>query len=175
MSFTAPSSTLASSLTCVIINLAVQLNAAQSERCMSLQRGFTAHSAQGLVGQKVRKWIMDILTESGGRGAQLMNKSERDTGYQCYRFRRYLNHLHWSNTEAVVTASYVKTKEKTVYFESNQSQCSTALRKQCVHRVNMQCFISGKQNTAYQLCNLIRIMWHGTGNTIVKDQLYKYA
>lgn len=32
-----------------------------------------------------------------------------------------------------------------------------------------ECFISGKQNTAYQLCNLIRIMWHGTGNTIVKD------
>lgn len=51
MSSSAPSSALTSALTCVIINLAMQLKVAPSERCMSLQRGFTAHSAQGLVGQ----------------------------------------------------------------------------------------------------------------------------
>lgn len=101
------------------------------------------------------------------QGHRLMNKRERDTGYQCYRFRWYLNRLHWSNTEAVVAASYVKTKEKTAYFKSDQSHCFIALCKQCAHCVNVQCFISGKQNPAYQLCNQIRIMLHSTWNSIV--------
>lgn len=82
------------------------------------------------------------------QGHMLMNKRARDTGYQCYRFRWHLNHLHWFNIGAVVTVSYVKMKEKAVYFKSDQSQCSTALCKQ--HVLHVHCLIFQENKTIMQ-------------------------
>lgn len=73
---------LKSSLNCVVINTAMQLNEAPSERCMSLRREFIACSAQGLAGQDSKE--MNHGRSDGvswfvrAQGHLLMNKRERE-------------------------------------------------------------------------------------------------